>query len=401
MKTFKNLLEKRLICLYFFCAFISISSAQTWENLASIPEKLTFPIAAAIDGKIHIMGGGGTGGATDKHYQYDPITNSWSSKANIPYKAQQPAGAAHDNHIHFFGGGFPNSGSPLKDHYVYDVKTDTWSKATDLTQARAIHYGVSLNGEVYSMAGQGVTNWLEMYNEVTNSWIRMNNLPDTKFWYGAHVVTHGSIYRFCGGGYTSPVSDAHRYNAVADTWIALPKVPVAIHGLGGAAVGNKIYLVGGYHDFEDSKEVWIYDILSNSYTKGVPLPVGRSYHNVLSMNNCIYSLGGNNPIDPSVGLSFLRFCPDQTTNTEKTNGLEKPIVRIQSNEILIYFDRESPKEWTFQLIDLGGKSMLSQKINTSLNNPMLINTTQIPASYFRIQLQSNQYHFNFPCLLFD
>ncbi len=71
------------------------------------------------------------------------------------------------------------------------------------------------------------------------------------------------------------------------------------------------------------------------------------------------------------------------------------------NEILIYFDRESPKEWSIQLIDLGGKSMLSQKINTSLNNPMLINTTEIPSGYFRIQLQSNQYHFNFPCLLFD
>ncbi len=213
MKTLIYFISKSLLCGFLFCAMISKSSAQTWENLANIPEKLTFPIAAAIDGKIHIMGGGATGGATSKHYQYDPATDSWSSKANIPYKAQQPAGAAHDNHIHFFGGGFPNSGSPLKDHFVYDVLTDTWSPAADLTQARAIHYGVSLNGAVYSMAGQGVTNWLEMYDEMTNSWFRKNNLPDTKFWYGAHVVTHGSIYRFCGGGYTAPaLYFALRYN---------------------------------------------------------------------------------------------------------------------------------------------------------------------------------------------
>ena len=28
--------------------------AQTWESLSDIPEKLTFPVTAVVDGKIHI-----------------------------------------------------------------------------------------------------------------------------------------------------------------------------------------------------------------------------------------------------------------------------------------------------------------------------------------------------------
>ncbi|MBK8448592.1 MAG: hypothetical protein IPL42_00635 [Saprospiraceae bacterium] len=149
--------------------------AQTWESLPDIPEKLTFPVTAVVDGKIHIMGGGGVGGATNKHYQYDSQSNTWTIKAPIPYKAQQPAGTANNGKIHFFGGGFPTSGSPVKDHYVYDPILDTWKAAANIDPARAIHYAVSLNNQLYSMAGQGVSDRFEQYDANNNSWINKKN----------------------------------------------------------------------------------------------------------------------------------------------------------------------------------------------------------------------------------
>ncbi len=393
-----DLLRASLLPGFFLICFINSGFSQSWESLANMPEKLTFPVAVVADGKIHVMGGGATGGATTKHFQYNPANNTWTQKADVPYKAQQPAGAALGKQIHFFGGGFPNSGSPLKHHYIYNTETDSWKQAADLTQARAIHYGVSLNGLVYSLAGQGVSNWCEVYDEVNDSWQRKNNLPDTKFWYGAHVVTHGSIFRFCGGGYTAPVNDAHRYDPLSDTWSALSKAPVAIHGVGGAAVGDKIYLVGGYHDFEDSKEVWIYDLQSHSYQKGEALPVGRTYHNVLSLDDCIYSIGGNNAIDPTVGISLLRFCPDKTTSTNNKLVIDKPSVEIYPAEIQIYFQDHLLQPWSIQLISPDGKIVFSEILKTEIPETYHLGTNHLPAMYYHLVLTCAESQFNYPVI---
>jgi N-acetylneuraminic acid mutarotase len=386
---------------FFISLFSGVSFTQHWDVLADVPEKLTFPVAVVADGKIHVMGGGAAGGATTKHYQYDPTTNTWTSKADVPYRAQQPAGAANGKSIHFFGGGFPNSGTPLKHHYIYNTETDQWKQAADLTQARAIHYGVSLNGLVYSLAGQGVANWCEVYDESKNSWQRKNNLPDTRFWYGAHVVTHGGIYRFCGGGYTAPVNDAHRYDPLSDTWSALSKAPVAIHGLAGAAVGEKIYLVGGYHDFEDSKEVWIYDLNSNSYQPGVALPVGRTYHNVLALKDCIYSIGGNNAIDPNVGVSLLRFCPDQTTATHAPDIVSKPEMLITETEILITFPQRESRLWNIQVVSVDGKIRYSFKNHSDAGDHHILRSMFQSSAFYVIRLQSRDMQFHYSVLLLN
>jgi N-acetylneuraminic acid mutarotase len=391
---------KCVILIPWIALYALTLQAQNWETLASMPERLTFPVVGVVDGKIHVMGGGGTGGATAKHYQYDPVTNAWTSKADVPYKAQQPAGTANGNKIHFFGGGFPTSGAPVKSHYIYDATTDTWSKAADLTQARAIHYGVTLNGEVYTLAGQGVADWCEVYQEATNSWVRKNNLPDSKFWYGAHIVTHGSIFRFCGGGYTAPVSTANRYDPSSDSWSPLPNVPVAIHGLDGAAIGDKIYLVGGYHDFVDSDEVWIYDINTQTYSKGVSLPVGRTYHNIVVIDNCLYSIGGNNAIDPNVSQSLLRFCPDINSSTEEKLKSWKPSLQSFNDHISLSFTESQLNKWNVQIVDLNGKRIYNNYLNPVKQNPYILYTGDLSNGYYHIIVADSRSQFYYPYFIF-
>ncbi|MFN0215120.1 MAG: Kelch repeat-containing protein, partial [Saprospiraceae bacterium] len=291
--------------------------AQKWDTLAPIPESFTFPVVAEVGGKIHIMGGGGVGGATNHHFAYDPATDSWISRAPVPYLAQQPAGTSANGKIHFFGGGYPNSGSPKADHHIYNPVTDTWTKAADLTAPRAIHYSVALNDVVYSLAGQGMANLCQTYDPLANAWITKNNLPDNGFWYGAHVATEGHIYRFCGGGYTAPNKFAHRYDLETDSWASLPMFPAATHAIKGAAIGNKIYLAGGYHSFAERDEVFVFDTDTETYSVGTPLPLGRTYHNMVALDSCIYVVGGNHAIDETVKYQLLRFCPYATSNTSE------------------------------------------------------------------------------------
>lgn len=358
-------------------------SAQKWDTLAPIPESFTFPVVALADGKIHIMGGGGTGGATTAHYAYDPTTDNWESRAAVPYRAQQPAGATANGKIHFFGGGFPNSGSPLNDHYMYDPATDSWQQAADLTRARAIHYAVTLDNVLYSLAGQGVANLCQTYNPVANAWTTKNNLPDNGFWYGAHVAAEGHIYRFCGGGYTAPNKLAHSYDPATDNWTALPAFPVATHGIKGAAIGNKIFLVGGYNNFEDRDEVWIFDTETLTYEAGLNLPLGRTYHNVVAIDSCIYVIGGNHAIDETVPLQLLRLCPFETSSgtTDKNISSDLDVRYYDGN---IYFRTPEAVRGSARLavFDISGRQVFSESLKIGDNLGWQVTTGKlIPAVY--------------------
>jgi len=340
--------------------------SQQWDTLSPIPESFTFPVVVVVNGKIHIMGGGGTGGATDHHFAYDLATDLWEPKAPVPYLAQQPAGAAVGNLIHFFGGGYPNSGSPVADHFIYDDATDSWAQAADLMPKRAIHYGIALNHVIYTLAGQGVANLFQFYDDTADAWVTLNNLPDNGFWYGAHVVANGHIYRFCGGGYTAPNKLAHRYDPLlADEWVSLPMFPVATHGLSGAAIGNKIYLAGGYHDFLDRDEVYIFDTETSQYTAGTPLPIGRTYHNMVAIDSCFYVLGGNNAIDPTVGTQLLRFCPGTTTAVKDAPMTDVLNATYRNGTIAWQLPESENGQFQVSIFDVTGKMIYD---NPNLEN---------------------------------
>jgi len=362
--------------------------AQKWDTLAPIPESFTFPVVAEVGGKIHIMGGGGVGGATNHHFAYDPATDSWVSRAPVPYLAQQPAGAAADGKIHYFGGGYPTSGQPKADHHIYDPVTNSWTEAADLTAPRAIHYGVALNDVVYSLAGQGMANLCQTYDPVANAWTTKNNLPDNGFWYGAHVATEGHIYRFCGGGYTAPNKLAHRYDLETDSWASLPMFPAATHALRGAAIGNKIYLAGGYHDFIERDEVFVFDTDTESYTTGIPLPLGRNYHNMVSLDSCIYVVGGNHAIDETVKFQLLRFCPFATSKTVEKTPL--PLVaRYASGIVYLQIPNDVQGAAQLSIFDMAGKQLFFKNLSSGVEGLYEINVGELRPSMYVLHLQTD------------
>lgn len=379
---------KNYLLLLLLCSG-SCLSAQTWDTLAPIPESFTFPVVAVADGKIHIMGGGGVGGATDHHFAYDPATNAWTSRAAVPYKAQQPAGETANGKIHFFGGGFPNSGSPLKSHYVYDPGTDTWAQAADLTQARAIHYAVTLDSVLYTLAGQGVTTLCQTYDPVANSWTTKNALPDGAFFYGAHVATEGHIYRFGGGGYAAPNNKAHRYDPGTDTWTPLTNFPTVNHGLSGAAIGTKIYLAGGYHDFLERDEVYIFDTETETYSAGVPLPLGRDYHNMVALDSCIYVVGGNHAIDETVKFQLLRFCPFQTSTTQDPGRIRLLTARYYAGQLTVQMPEAVwDKAAYLSLFDLAGRQVFLEKIAVTAEPVQDFQLAALPPGLYVVKLQT-------------
>lgn len=106
-----------------------------------------------------------------------------------------------------------------------------------------------------------------------------------------NAVTHGKangvsyVYSFSGIDSTKVWSGIHlrsfRYNSLTDVWETIAPLPDTLGKIAAAAntVKNKIYIIGGYHVFQNGNEissdkVHIYDPETNSYLPdGAPIPV--------------------------------------------------------------------------------------------------------------------------------
>jgi N-acetylneuraminic acid mutarotase len=339
------------------------------------------------------MGGGATGGATDLHLRYHIATNTWDTMAPVPYKAQQPAGAAVQGKIHFFGGGYPNSGTRLNKHYVYDPDSNKWSLAASLPVARAIHIGISLDNKLLNLTGQPDKTLFEIYHPDSDKWETKNPLPDQNFWYGGIANAGEEIYRFGGGAYFAPVSSAHHYNKANDTWESLPDFPEASHGIAAVGYGDSaVYIAGGYSNNKESDKVWIYNVKKKIYHTGVPLPEARNYHNMVKSGNCIYSVGGNSGANPDMGHSLLRFCPHNAplaVNDAKSN--EKPLKITGGNgTIRIHFIQQvlaSPAQ--VSVFDIAGRLVLSKELAADHTGMTELDAEHLGDAYYIIRVRVN------------
>lgn len=357
----------RTLCVALFLLFSGKTMyAQTWETLADIPEKLAFPVVTVVNGKIHVMGGGGASGASTAHYAYDPATDKWEFLEQVPYPAQQPAGAANNGKIHYFGGGYPKTGQPVNSHFIYNPDSNTWTQGASLVPPRAIHYAVSLNDKLYSLAGQsvgtnqGVETLCQVYDEATDMWITKNKLPDRYFWYGAHVAANGKMYRFGGGGYTAPVSTANEYDPETDTWTSLPDYPIKIHAVSGAAIGDKIFLAGGYQSGVTVADMWMFDTKTKTYSKSTPMPVARNYHFMVAIDSVLYSVGGNNNADAGIDVSLIRIRPSLTPLTVGEVIPQDFVVRLSDGRLNVRLPEVyNGHDVRLQLFDLMGRQLFS------------------------------------------
>ncbi len=349
-----------------FLSFLlpSLLLAQGWETRADLPIDLTFPVVVELNGNIHVMGGGGPGGASNVHMRYTPATDTWDYRTDVPYLAQQPCGAVLDGKIHYCGGGYPNTGTPLNDHYVYDPALDSWTQAADLPFPTAINEAASINGLFYVLTGQPDKQLCQSYDPATDDWTAALPLPDLNFWYGAVLAMGNTIYRFGGGGFTAPTNVAHVYDVANDSWTPLPVMSDPLHAVAGANVGDSlICLSGGYYAQTEQDDVWLYHPLTQQYQPLEPLPVGRDYHSMVSAGGCVYVVGGNSDLDPNMGVSLIRNCSIGAVGVnELANGWRPYVAAITPNGVQLQLTSGGSARDLVELIDAQGKIITQRSL---------------------------------------
>lgn len=111
--------------------------------------------------------------------------------------------------------------------------------------------------------------------------------------YRAGSCTDGLYVYVYGGGNSSGgyYNDLWRWNHVTQIWTQLANMPTAKQNIQGAYWNGKVYVPGGFNGAHITENA-IYDIATNTWSTGAPLPAAQTGANV-AFNNKIYNFGGN------------------------------------------------------------------------------------------------------------
>ena len=233
---------------------------------------------AESNGKIYVIGGfvppqSGPPAwvPIDNAWEYDPANDSWKALAPLPTKRGSPNAAAVDGKIYVIGGASTHPGSketavhPARPHRsvdtneVYDPATNTWETSSPMPTARN-HAAVGVvNNKIYIIGGRigaalmlvPATNVdiVEEYDPATNQWGGLKRSMPTARSAMAWGTHKGKIY-VAGGEMRNALSygtyrAVEAFDPATNSWSLLPPMLIPRHGLAGDVIGNRLHLVSG------------------------------------------------------------------------------------------------------------------------------------------------------------
>ena len=226
------------------------STQNRWSFTTPLPIPLNHAMPAVANGRLFIIGGQtDTGEAyVDAVFEYNPATTNWTARAPMPTARSAGATAVIGDLIYVAGGRPPRG----QDFAVYNVTSNRWTTLPDMPTGRNHLAAAPIDGRVYVAGGRlgaGFTSQmvptLEMFDPSTGSWT--NRAPMLEPRGGVNgIAIGGCFFVFGGEGPTSVFHNNEMYVASMNRWFRLEPLPVAVHGVTGAAyINGWIHLPGG------------------------------------------------------------------------------------------------------------------------------------------------------------
>jgi N-acetylneuraminic acid mutarotase len=252
-------------------AYVYDPIANTWTSIASLPQT---PSGSNFGGVTHF---GLTTDGTDIYF-----AGGYTSNAN---------GTGQ-----LFG---------TEQVWKYIIASNSYVRLPDLPQALAAGQLKYLNGKIHYMSGAnlsradvGVHYALDLSN-LAAGWKSLAPVLNPVNHPGSAVLG-GKIY-FLGGAHhqdeeTQTQTTLEVYNEATNSWAQLANMPTGVDHISSAVVtyDNRIIVLGGETSHNVlSKQVMAYTPATNTWTELTPLPVGKSAGVGAVLNGNIYYTGGN------------------------------------------------------------------------------------------------------------
>ncbi|MGB3295758.1 MAG: kelch repeat-containing protein [Phormidesmis sp.] len=236
------------------------ASDDVWTTLPStLPgAAVENPAVTAFDGKLYTFGGstGPFNGARDSAAVYDPATGSWTALPDMPTARGGAQAAVLEGKIYVVGG-LGSDGASLNTVEAFDPLTGTWlSGAADPAelQTQRDNPGIAVVDDLLYVFGgrtrdangttvDGALNTMEIYDPWADEWTFGAAMPN-----GRRTMAVGNLNGRIQviGGEGAPSLDIHEeYNPATGTWRTLPSMATPRHGAAFGTINDVIYVAGG------------------------------------------------------------------------------------------------------------------------------------------------------------
>jgi len=218
-----------------------------WEVMRPLPKALANVGAAALNGKVYVVGGMDQNERhQDAVYVYDPATDAWSAAAELPEALCGVALASAGGKLYAFGG-VTTYGGHSDRAYRYDPTTDAWASVASLPRGgRAYAAAAELSGRIYVVGGWPNERTVEVYDPATGGWSIAAPMRIGRQSPGMVATPDGYLYVSGGGSGWEGLASAERYDPATGTWEAISALNVGNRaGTASAYAAGKIWTVGG------------------------------------------------------------------------------------------------------------------------------------------------------------
>ena len=219
------------------------TETDAWTLGADLPAGTDHAWAVSLDGRVYV--GGGT---SNRVFFYEPGTDEWTEVASSTFvHGGTPVAAVIDGRIFVAGGG--GGGMAGNELEVYDPANNRWSTLAPMACARNHMGGGLIGGKLYVAGGRpGNQTCVEEYDPALNVWAMKATMPTGRSGVAGAVVGD-CLYVFGGEGNSADPNgifhEVEAYDPALDEWFSLPPMQTGRHGIYGAVLDNVIYLPGG------------------------------------------------------------------------------------------------------------------------------------------------------------
>jgi N-acetylneuraminic acid mutarotase len=222
-----------------------------WRRVRSIPVTLDHATAAAYRGRLYVHGGytAGLSQPTNALLEYNPERDRWRRLQPAPTRRAAHAVAVIGQRLYVAGGA--NDSGSLRSLEIYDFRRRCWLSGPSFPGAARNHTtGVASGGRFYVLAGRDSANFTvaERYDPRRRAWERLPDLRTPRGGIASARLRDGRIVVFGGenlgpGGTT--IREVELFDPRRRRWERLPDMRTPRHGLGGVALGNRVYAIEG------------------------------------------------------------------------------------------------------------------------------------------------------------
>jgi N-acetylneuraminic acid mutarotase len=198
-------------------------------------------MAAAHAGRLYVFGGAraDTWQPAATTWAYDPAADTWSELAAMPEPRMAGAAVALDGFL-YVAGGVGGSQALLR----YDPALDSWTALASLNQPREHVAAVALGGKIYALAGRwsviGELNSVEVYDPAANAWSAGTPMNVARGGLAAAILQDRIVV--AGGEviitHQETLDSVELFDPARGEWALAPALPGALHGVPAAVVDN-------------------------------------------------------------------------------------------------------------------------------------------------------------------